>query len=127
LVDTYFFLEQRRFGDRIALRTHATQAALSAEVPPLTVQLLVENALKHNRATDDEPLVITIEASADTLTVTNPFRPRDTSAKSTGFGIDSIRQRFAAITSRSVAIGPENGNFVARLPLIPPSHEDPDR
>lgn len=127
LVDTYFLLEQHRFGDRIALRTHVTRAALDAELPPLTVQLLVENALKHNRATDDEPLVITIEASTDTLTVTNPFRPRDIAAKSTGFGIDSIRQRFAAITSKTVFIGRENDNFVARIPLITPSHEDPDR
>ncbi len=127
LVDTYFFLEQRRFGDRIALRTHTTRAALEAEVPPLTVQLLVENALKHNRATDDEPLVITIEANSDTLSVTNPFRPRDTAARSTGFGIDSIRQRFAAISSKTVFIGRENDNFVARVPLIPPAHEDPDR
>lgn len=127
LVDTYFFLEQRRFGDRIALRTHVSQAALNAEVPPLTVQLLVENALKHNRATDAEPLIITIGTEGDQLMVTNPFRPRDMAAKSTGFGIDSITQRFAAITSRPVAIGRENDNFVAHIPLIPPSHEDPDR
>ncbi len=127
LVDTYFFLEQRRFGDRIALRTSTTQGALDALVPPLTVQLLVENALKHNRASDQEPLVITIDAGADLLTVTNPFRPRDTAAKSTRFGLDSIAQRFAAITTRPVVIGPENGTFVARIPLIPPNHEDPDR
>ncbi len=127
LVDTYFFLEQPRFADRIALRTHTTQAALDAQVPPLTVQLLVENALKHNRATDAEPLIVTIDASADKLTVSNPFRPRETAAKSTGFGIESISQRFAAITSRAVSIGKENDNFVARIPLIPPHHEDPDR
>ncbi len=121
LVDTYFFLEQRRFGERIRLETRVTERSLRAEVPPLTVQLLVENALKHNRATDPEPLIITITTDGDTLTVTNPFRPREAAARSTGFGIDSIRQRFAAITPRTVSISRENDNFVARLPLIPPT------
>ena len=127
LVDTYFFLEKRRFGDRIALRTEVPPAALDAQVPPLTVQLLVENALKHNRATDQEPLVVTIASDGDTLTVSNPYRPRDQAAKSTGFGIGSITQRFTAITPRPVSIGREKDNFVARIPLIPPSHEDPHR
>jgi ligand-binding sensor domain-containing protein len=121
LVDTYFFLEQRRFGDRIALRTNVLQSALEALVPPLTVQLLVENALKHNRATDDEPLVVTISATRDELVVSNPFRPREVAAKSTGFGIDSIRQRLAAITPREPIIGREGDNFVARIPLMPHS------
>lgn len=127
LVDTYFFLEQRRFGDRIALETHVTRAALDALVPPLTVQLLVENALKHNRATDEEPLVVRITADGDQLSVINPFRPREQAVKSTGFGIESIGQRFAAITTRAVSIGREKDTFAARIPLISPNHEDPDR
>ncbi|MBK9760747.1 MAG: histidine kinase [Flavobacteriales bacterium] len=119
LVDTYFFLEQRRFGDRIVLRTSVVQSALDALVPPLTVQLLVENALKHNRATDEEPLIVTISTTRDELTVSNPYRPRETAAKSTGFGVNSIRQRFSAVTQRETFIGQEGDNFVARVPLIP--------
>ncbi len=119
LVDTYFFLEQRRFGERIVLRVDVPPAALDHHVPPLAVQLLVENALKHNRATDEEPLVVTITTDRDSLVVGHPFRPRDEAAKSTGFGIDSITQRFAAISPRPVVIGPVNGDFVARIPLIP--------
>ena len=118
LVDTYFFLEQRRFGDRIVLRTNVVQSALDALLPPLTVQLLVENALKHNRATDEEPLIVTISTTRDELTVSNPFKPRETAAKSTGFGVNSIRQRFSALTKRETFIGPVEGNFVARIPLL---------
>ena len=55
------------------------------------------------------------------------FRNFESDQLVTGFGIDSIRQRFAAITSKPVAIGQVNDNFVARIPLIPPSHEDTDR
>ena len=127
LVQVYFAMEQRRFGDRIALRTHVPPGDLDAEVPPLTVQLLVENALKHNRATEQEPLVVEVSAEKGTLIVSNPFRPRDQAVASTGFGLESIAQRFVAITPRPVRFGRENGNFVARIPLLPPAHEDPDR
>lgn len=120
LVDTYFALEQRRFGDRIALRTRVGPDALDAEVPPLAVQSLVENALKHNRATHEEPLVVEITAERGSLTVSNPFRPREETVHSTGFGVESIIQRFATITHRSVRIGRENDNFVACIPLITP-------
>ena len=127
LVDTYFFLEQRRFGDRIALLTNASQGALRALVPPLTVQLLVENALKHNQASDAQPLTVTISATNEQLTVSNPLRPREPMLKSTGFGIDSIRQRFAALTDRPVSFAAEGDHFTATVPLIAPNHEDPDR
>ncbi len=119
LVDTYFFLEQRRFGDRIVLRTNVAHGALDALVPPLTIQLLVENALKHNRATDEEPLTVSISTTGDELTVSNLYRPRTTAVKSTGFGVSSIRQRFSAVTQRETFIGQEGDNFVARVPLIP--------
>ena len=119
LVHTYFFLEQRRFGDRISLRVEPEPSSLDLLVPPLTVQLLVENALKHNRTADPDPLVISITSDADSLTVSNPYRPRGTTQRSTGFGIGSIRQRFGALTERSVDIGRVGDAFVARIPLIP--------
>jgi ligand-binding sensor domain-containing protein len=121
MVRTYFQLEQRRFGDRIALQVEPQPASLDQLVPPLTVQLLVENALKHNRASADEPLVVSISSGRDSLTVSNPFRPRGDAQKSTGFGIGSIRQRFAVLTDREVRIGRSADNFVATIPLIPPT------
>lgn len=127
LVDTYFRLEQRRFGDRVRSETDLPEEAMNCLVPPLTVQLLVENALKHNRASDDEPLTVRIGAARGTLSVVNSFRPRTEAARSTGFGIASIRQRFEAITTKPVVIGREGDTFAARIPLLSPHHEDPDR
>lgn len=121
LVNTYFQLEQRRFGDRIRLHVNIEPASMDRLVPPLTVQLLVENALKHNRASTGDPLVVTVAADAHGLTVTNPFKPRDGMLKSTGFGIASIRQRFAALTDRPVHFGRSGDNFVASIPLIQPA------
>lgn len=125
LVDTYFLLEQRRFGDRIELRTQVMEVALDRMVPPLTVQLLVENALKHNRASEGEPLIVELVASDERLTVSNPDRPREAMVGSTGFGINSIRQRYQALTLTPVIISNENGRFSVTIPLIQ-NHEDPD-
>jgi LytS/YehU family sensor histidine kinase len=126
LVDTYFLLEQRRFGDRIDLHMQVMEAALDRMVPPLTVQLLVENALKHNRASEGEPLTVELVADERRLTVSNPDRPREAMAGSTGFGINSIRQRYQALTPEPVIISRENGRFSVTIPLIQ-NHEDPDR
>ncbi len=126
LVDTYFLLEQRRFGDRIDLHMQVMETALNRMVPPLTVQLLVENALKHNRASQGEPLTVELVADERRLTVSNPDRPREAMAGSTGFGINSIRQRYQALTPEPVIISRANGRFSVTIPLIQ-NHEDPDR
>lgn len=120
LVDTYFSLERRRFGERIALHIAVPESAMSSMVPPLTVQLLVENALKHNRATAQEPLVVTISADDRSLTVSNALRPRADQPLSTGFGIASIRQRFLALSEEPVQVSRDNATFAVRIPLIHP-------
>ncbi len=126
LVHTYFSLEQRRFGQRIMLHTEVPVEYLGALVPPLTVQLLVENALKHNRATVQEPLVVNIIADEHTLVVSNAIRPREGQAPSTGFGLTSIGQRFSALSDTSVQVTKDGGTFAVRIPLIQPTHEHSD-
>ena len=118
LVDTYFGLEQRRFGDRIQLVVDAGPDAILCSVVPLTLQLLVENALKHNIATSAEPLVVRVSAHGQVLEVRNPLRPRVAEVRSTAYGLDSIRQRYAALTDRPVEVLQETGDFVVRIPLI---------
>ena len=118
LLDTYFALEQRRFGSAIALRVEADAAALERAMVPLTLQMLVENALKHNVVTGGAPFVIEVRASAEAIEVRNPVRPRATPPRSTGFGLESIVKRYAALTERPIQAGREGGDFVVRIPLI---------
>jgi len=87
-------------------------------VVPLTLQLLVENALKHNIATTAEPLTVRVTAIGPTLEVRNQLRPRLAEAPSTAYGLDSIRQRYHALTDRTVEVFHEDGDFVVRIPLI---------
>ncbi len=120
LMRNYFALEERRFGDRIRLVERIDHALLSHSLPPLTLQLLVENAIKHNTATTAQPLIVEVTAENGVVRVRNPLRPRTTSSRSTGFGLDSIRQRYAALTAGPVEVGQEGGFFEVRIPLVAP-------
>ena len=78
----------------------------------------MENAIKHNTATDDEPLVVRVKAGNGVLEVRNADRPRSGPARSTGYGLDSIRQRYTALSERPVEVVREGGEFIVRIPLI---------
>jgi ligand-binding sensor domain-containing protein len=118
LLATYFALEHRRFGSSIALQVDVDGASRSRAIVPLTLQLLVENALKHNVVVGAAPFAITIAAEGDSLVVANPIRPRATPARSTGFGLESITKRYAALTDRSIEVLDKDGFFQVRIPLI---------
>lgn len=118
LLRNYFDLEERRFGSSIVLRVEADEAALKRAVVPLTLQMLVENALKHNVVSGAEPFLITVHADEAGIEVRNPVRPRATPPRSTGFGLDSITKRYAALATRPIAVEREGAYFVVRVPLI---------
>ncbi|MBP6573338.1 MAG: histidine kinase [Flavobacteriales bacterium] len=118
LLNTYFKLEKQRFGARIALQVDIPSFALQSLIPPLTLQLLVENAIKHNRATDQDPLLIEVGATSDAIRVRNPFRPRTTATAGTGYGLESIRQRYQVLTDRPIQLEVTDSFFEVRIPLI---------
>lgn len=116
LLQRYFGLEKRRFGDRIALNVELPGPP-EGRIVPLTLQLLVENALKHNAITG-AVFTVTIRVEAVEVVVSNPIQPRVSAARSTGFGLDSIRKRYAALTPRPVRVEREGGLFSVRIPLV---------
>ena len=118
LLDTYFALEKERFGESIELDVEVPEAVRDRLVVPLCLQLLVENALKHNTATRERPLRISVLVKGEQLVVTNDLLPRLSPPRSTGFGLHSIRQRYAALTPVPMEAGQEEGRFVVRIPLI---------
>lgn len=126
LLRSYFGLEQRRFGNAIDLFINFTGDPSAYRIVPLTLQLLVENALKHNVATVNEPLRVEVLQEGEYLVVRNPIRPRASAARSTSFGLDSIMKRYAAFTSRTVRVEHDQTHFQVHIPLLT-RHEDPDR
>lgn len=119
-LEAYFYLLEIRFGKKVILKKLIAVDPEQYQLPPLTLQLLVENAVKHNKMSMAEPLIIEITAGEKNIEVTNNFNPRETEATSTGIGLDNITKRVAYLTNQQVEITRRNGVFCVTIPLIKP-------
>ena len=123
-IETYLALHKARFRDNLRVDTRIAPAALARHVAPLSVQLLVENALKHNVASRDHPLHLRLTATADApdaLIVENTLRPRTAGfAPGTGTGLANVRRRYELLgAAQAVETRATDGKFVVKLPLLP--------
>ena len=119
-IQSYAFLLKIRFENKFDLLIDLPNEILDTRrIAPLTLQLLIENAVKHNRMSTKEPLVISVALEDEqTLVVKNRLQPRSSSVVSTGMGLKNISNHYALLTDRSVWAGEENGMFVVRVPLL---------
>ncbi|SNC59552.1 Histidine kinase [Hymenobacter gelipurpurascens] len=121
-VDTFLALHKARFRDNLRVTTAVPSAALGHFVAPLSVQLLVENALKHNVASREHPLELRLSAdtAAGYFTVENTLRPRTAGlAPGTGTGLRNVRHRYELLRApRLVEVRSADGWFRVRLPLL---------
>jgi len=120
--ESYLFLQQTRLGDALAVDMDLPPAALAPYfVPPLALQLLLENVVKHNAAYQADPLRVRVllDAAAGTLTVRNTRRPRRLApGEASGQGLKNLAARYAFLTDKPLAIGEDAGEFVVTLPLL---------
>jgi len=115
----YVDLLQVRFADGFTVRREIDGQALMRSVVPCSIQLLIENAIKHNVVDVSSPLEIRITVSADSVTVTNNLRPKlSASASSTHVGLNYIRQQYVDLADRSIAICRTETEYRVTLPLL---------
>ena len=117
-VEQYADLLKVRFPEGLAVETDIPGGALSRSVVPCCVQLLVENAIKHNIVSADRPLHIRISAGEDSVTVTNNRNPKLTRPASTGLGLQYIRQQYQDLSGKAVAVHEEESSYTVTLPLL---------
>lgn len=117
LVHAFLFMQQYRFGDH--LRVTIAPLNPAARVVPMSVQMLIENALKHNVVSNEQPLEITITGENGWLVCANNYQPRELIEPSAGSGLQNIAGRFAPYSPLKVTWGVESNRFVVRIPLIP--------
>lgn len=117
-VHSFVFLLKIRFEDKIQLLIDIPEQFHSMQIAPLTMQLLIENAVKHNRISKDEPLKIFIEIKGQYLIVKNSLQVRINHAPSTGLGLKNIQNRYTLLSSQTPTFGQEGHFFEARIPLI---------
>jgi LytS/YehU family sensor histidine kinase len=117
LVREYVWLLRIRFGDAVALRISGEEAR-AAQVPPMSLQLLVENAVKHNELGEDRPLEIDIDVRAGEVAVSTSYRPRRLLRPSAGVGLRNLDERYRLLGAGAIRVSPGPERFEVTLPLV---------
>ncbi len=116
-IEAYTALHKERMGEAFEVINEVSDTASKKDIPPLALQLLVENAVKHNIAVKEAPLTIRIKSNDDTLTVCNNLNFKE-SAFSEKTGLNNLIQRYALLTDREVEVRTRNENFEVKIPLL---------
>jgi two-component system LytT family sensor kinase len=117
-IDSFIFLHKVRIGDALEYVTHISEEALQLQIPPLTLQILIENAIKHNVANEENVLKISIKSDgSDTLIVSNNLQIIDT-VDSTYTGLSNLSKRFELLKKNGFTFGEKEEKFVVNIPLI---------
>ena len=115
----YTFLLTMRFEHKLFVVVDVPEAARDAyAIAPLSLQLLLENAVQHNHLSTAEPLRVTIALAGSCLRVANP-EPRLVPTASTGVGLQNIVGRYRLLTDQPVRVAEVGGYFTIDLPLLP--------
>lgn len=114
----YAELLQERFASGFSVRYEIPDKYLTRHIIPCALQLLIENATKHNIVSPDQPLQVTIRATEDRLVVTNPLQPRLSKQPSTRKGLNNIRQQYLDLSNRTILVEQTDTEFRVELPLL---------
>lgn len=115
---TYVRLLKMRFEDSIVFEIPDEATDPEAKIVPLSLQLLLENAVKHNVVTSSKPLHIKIYEEDGYLYVVNNLQEKQVVKKSSGVGLQNIRQRYAILTKKEMRIFKTAKEFKVRLPML---------
>lgn len=119
--ESYLFLIEMRYGNNLTIKTDIQERYLSFELPPLTIQTLLENAVKHNEISTKKPLTIVIQTNEHAeLLVHNPIQNKLTPEQGTGIGLTNLSKQFQILGERDIQIIQENNEFSVVIPLIKP-------
>jgi LytS/YehU family sensor histidine kinase len=117
-VQSYYYLLRIRFQQSLTLEINLPNSVMNSPIPPLTLQLLVENAVKHNTISPDKPLFIYISAVDNMeLKVMNTKNDSAQSSASFRIGLENIRKRYQFFTNKKIDVK-DDEKFVVSLPVI---------
>lgn len=114
----YIYLIQMRYEDNIAFEINIDNAYLDSFLPPMALQMLIENAVKHNEISNRKPLQIHIYTNATALVVENKIQRKLNENPDGGIGLSNLAKRYKLLFQKEIIIQNTNGTFQVTIPLI---------
>ncbi|MDO5663968.1 MAG: histidine kinase [Bacteroidia bacterium] len=115
--EDYIYLQQIRFSNRINVKINIDENSLNKKVPPMALQLLVENCIKHTKMSGKQPLEIEIYTNSHYLIVKNNYNPPENIPLS-GKGLENLIKRYSHLTVLSCTFHIKENEFVAEIPFL---------
>jgi LytS/YehU family sensor histidine kinase len=117
-ISHYVFLLKIRFANSFNCRIHVDENLLSRYIPPMSLQVLVENAIQHNESSISKPLTVNIYSRGNSLTIENNIQPRIEIQETTKFGLMNIQSRYFYTTEEKIQVLHDQYVHKVILPLI---------
>jgi two-component system, LytTR family, sensor kinase len=117
-LDNYFFMLRARFGDKLTLSLNLKKRDRPCYVPPFTLQILIENCIKHNIVSAQRPLAVEVFCEKNHIVVRNNLQERKAVGEGNGFGLQNINQRYRLLAGKEIEIIKGEDYFTVRLPII---------
>lgn len=122
ILNAYLFLQQARFDGGFSFTSTLNEEILHTLIPPFTLQLLIENCIKHNVVSLDKPLHISLYAEDGQIVLENPIRLKTADNNSLGVGLKNITLRYQHLLEKPIEIINDGQIFKIKLPLIHEHH-----
>ena len=117
-LDSYIYLINMRHGKNVEIRIDPALRDENRMIPPATLQLLIENAIKHNSHSSSSPLVISVYIDNDRIIVSNPRKPLMSKIDSTGLGHKNIRNRYSLLGEKNMEINQSQSDYTVSIPAL---------
>lgn len=117
-LEAYVFLMKIRFGGNFLFDNQLTTNTNRYKVAPLTLQMLVENALKHNEVSKMHPLSISVSFEDNFIVIRNNLQLKTNQNESTGIGLSNIKSRYEFLSTQPISVSEADGFFTVKIPVI---------
>lgn len=117
-IRNYIDILSIRFEKGLQVEINILEGDLEKEISPMTLQVLLENTVKHNVVSPSKPLRIVISSDSEYITVSNHISPRSKVTPSTGIGLRNLSNKYSILTDRSIIVENNHLQFIVKIPLL---------
>lgn len=118
-IDAYRALLEARHGRGLRIEIEPMDDLGQRRLPPMSLQVPIENAIRHNRTREDDPLVVRVRRSATGIAITNDIKPRQSANPGAGTGLSNLDQRYRLLGADGIRITRDDGTFAVDIGLFP--------